>query len=110
MYLESKEKFVGVEAPADPFSVESLIVWLKRQPAHQKYCAGDPGICLIAQYVLDAGGRITRPEGYFIGDHNLGVTPTYHGSDHPFFHVAYGADGRTFGAALSRALAIKEGK
>lgn len=36
---------------ADPFTLESLIAWLEKQPADTAYDYCRPDICLVAQYL-----------------------------------------------------------
>lgn len=43
------------EVKADPFSLESLIAWLEKQPAAKVYCYTDNGDCLLAQYFTAMG-------------------------------------------------------
>lgn len=44
-----------VEVRADPFSLESLIAWLEKQPAGATYDYCDSQACLIAQYLKAQG-------------------------------------------------------
>ncbi|MBR2118463.1 MAG: hypothetical protein IJ935_07295 [Afipia sp.] len=43
------------ETKTDPFSLESLIAWLEKQPADKAYNFCDKQNCLIAQYLQAAG-------------------------------------------------------
>lgn len=103
------------DAPAkvahDPFSLEALIAWLRTKPRSDEYCYTATGHCLIAQYVKSLG----------YAECAVG-TPSFD----PTIDVSAGGewkrrafalpDGwneiaqnfpRSFGAALSRALALK---
>lgn len=52
------------ETKADPFTLESLIVWLEKQPADRKYnWMSISGLCLIDQYIA-ALGLPTTAENY----------------------------------------------
>jgi len=44
-----------VEVKADPFSLESLIAWLEKQPADTAYDYTEPCGCLLAQYFTANG-------------------------------------------------------
>jgi hypothetical protein len=43
------------EVKADPFSLDSLIAWLEKQPADKTYCYDDTGHCLLAQWFKSCG-------------------------------------------------------
>lgn len=86
------------EAKADPFSLESLIAWLEKQPAKTPYDYCWPETCLVAQYLRAQGVR-----DYVLGTIDLdriGWKEIAQG--HPFE-----TDRWTFGAALSRARALQ---
>jgi hypothetical protein len=83
------------EVKADPFSLESLIAWLERQPADGRYdWANCNGRCLVGLYVAAHGIPWktlfdVKEDGYDIlvgPDRNIAI-------DEPW----------TFGAALERA-------
>lgn len=83
--------FKTIETKADPFSLESLIAWLEKQPADKKYDYFNcQGACLIDQYF----GRITSFAEY----HDI-CERTNWGAE-----IA-GPMPHTFGAALDRARA-----
>jgi hypothetical protein len=42
---------------ADPFTLESLIAWLKTKPANERYNYAFHDSCMIAQYLTDMGYR-----------------------------------------------------
>lgn len=48
-------KWEKTETKADPFSLESLIAWLEKQPAGRSYSYTCNGHCLLAQYFTAAG-------------------------------------------------------
>lgn len=86
------------ETKADPFSLESLIAWLEKQPATTAYDYCDPGHCLVGQYLRDQGAKkimLMSGELRAIGWRDL-VNPR--GSGHR-------DEDWTFGAALTRARA-----
>ena len=43
------------EVKADPFSLDSLVAWLEKQPAAKVYCYEDTGVCLLSQYFTAMG-------------------------------------------------------
>lgn len=98
-----------VETKPDPFSLESLIAWLEKQPTEQTYSFISPSECLLAKYTTAHGGM-------YLGDHYIiqetkievcpAEDPTINCPD--YYWVAWGGetcDGkeRTFGEALHRA-------
>lgn len=103
MFLETTQPGKTV---ADPFSLESLISWLEKQPAGKTYAWYSVYGCLVCQFYQAHG--IAAPWG------NLAT-----GYDRPFdrglgktdAHLRYHAVGHpkpwTFGAALSRARAAQ---
>jgi len=44
-----------IQIKADPFSLDSLIAWLEKQPADKSYQFCDSSSCLIAQYLKAHG-------------------------------------------------------
>lgn len=87
-------------AKADPFSLEALISWLKKQPAEKKYHHGSLQFCLLAQFIRHTG--VSNRNAIKDKSWELGILP-------PFATVAFGASGAgpyTFGAALTRARAL----
>lgn len=87
-----------VETKADPFSLESLIAWLEKQPAKKKYDYFDcRGRCLFGQYAA-----ATMDMSWM----NVVVLE---GHKHEFKLLAYDIACQkpyTFGAALERARAV----
>lgn len=96
-------KWDKTETKADPFSLESLIAWLEKQPAEATYDYGDSRQCMAAQCLRSHGvdeSRYVGLSGYALEDFFPG-----------FRAIAIGdadivSDGWTFGAALSRARAV----
>jgi hypothetical protein len=87
------------EAPvkADPFSLESLVAWLEKQPADKPYCYTSNGGCLLAQYFSALGYRnVEMSTDHFLHCGCRERLPSY------FNLIAIGS-GRTFGHALRRA-------
>ncbi len=83
------------EIKADPFMLSSLIAWLKRQPAHERYkFANCEGQCLFSQYLRWA-----------LGSHRFGDGSYAEFCCHVPQAIAAGWP-RTFGAALARARAL----
>jgi len=93
---------------ADPFSLESLIAWLEKQPADGVYCYADTGHCLISQHFKAAGfgPRIAVGVGSFCTA-PLRSERWSRDNNYPsaFDDIAV-ARPRTFGAALTRARAV----
>ena len=91
---------------ADPFSLESLIAWLEKQPADKTYCYVESNACLLSQYFSEKMGEAICivPEGYRRAVEGL----TYKSYPAIFNAVARGTTEWkwTFGAALSRARAL----
>ena len=81
-------KWEKPEVKADPYSLESLIAWLEKQPASMDYCFRDNGNCLLTQYV-----RSYKPETVWMGIYQF---------PHDLIHVAW-VEPHTFGDALQRA-------
>jgi|GEM_PF-6578154 len=79
----------------DPFTLESLIAWLEKQPAAKTYCPGNASVCLLGQFASAMGSNNPHSKSFELGD------------EEPFAKVAFDNDGEcTFGAALERARAI----
>jgi hypothetical protein len=92
------------EVKTDPFTFESLIAWLERQPAQKEYCFMDNGGCLFFQYleemgvdVVGVGGASFRREA---DDRDGGRHPLPTG-----WPSLASLEPHTFGAALERARA-----
>jgi hypothetical protein len=81
----------------DPFTLESLIAWLEKQPANKVYCYGDLGSCLAARYNASIGRR-----------YSVAILPLKSSDDKTFDEklerIAVMGP-HTFGAALERARA-----
>jgi hypothetical protein len=91
-----------VETKADPFSLESLIAWLEKQPADGEYNWDDGSECLLGQWLKTIDPKV---ECDFIRQPNLYL---YQVLDQPvdlkkFETIVRDTD--TFGAALYRARA-----
>ena len=90
------------EVKADPFSLESLIAWLEKQPVDKVYDFNDcGGGCLLEQYAAAMGipdecGRYGKLDDLF----DRGVSPRHR----PAIAVQ---KPWTFGAALARAKAVQ---
>jgi len=94
------------ERKCDPFSLESLIAWLKRQDLLEEYCYSSTGECLLARYFTEQGfGKVIMAARFFYhwpqpgGSYEVTQLPPH------FNDIARGKT-RTFGAALERARAI----
>lgn len=86
------------EVKTDPFSLDSLVAWLEKQPAAKVYCYADTGHCLLSQYFTAMGfENITMGSNYFFGVDRSRVELPPH-----FDNVAV-SHPRTFGKALARA-------
>lgn len=97
---------ISRKAAPDPFTLESLIAWLEKQPGDKAYCYTDTGFCLISQYVLAECG---------IKEPNVGPETILDVRDNLIeIRVPAGWDDiagdypRTFGAALTRARAYRD--
>jgi len=90
---------------ADPFTLDSLIAWLEKQPADDTYCYIDNGMCLLAQYFTASGfSRVSVYSTKFQWHDGQRKLPPH------FNKIAIGLTmlpERTFGAALERANRIK---
>ena len=98
MFVES-----GTEVKIDPFTIQSLIAWLEKQPADSPYVYDSPQYCLLYQYFKAAGVDFKSiGPGYirYSGEHTEPLPPA-------FEYTALGRDGEkehcTFGKALARA-------
>ena len=87
-----------VEVKADPFSLESLIAWLEKQPADKAYDFGDTKNCLACQYFRAMGMNIVGAGGGYVRSGEC--AEDYH--FHNFGRITVRGDW-TFGAALERA-------
>lgn len=89
-----------VTAPQrDPMTLEALRDWLERQPARKRYCYGDRGRCLAAQYCGQIGVKYKVAR---LWDHDEELDSTFEqhleriAVQHP----------QTFGAAYERCLTL----
>ncbi len=91
------------ETKANPFTLESLIAWLEKQPADTTYCFWDySGHCLLSSY-LSAMGRNPNPSRR---DYVLVSRLDRRASDDIGGQIAL-AQPWTYGAALERARALQ---
>jgi|SRR5882672_9604510 len=90
--------FKTIETKADPFSLDTLIAWLEKQPADKVYCYIDNGRCLLAQYFKEMGFKnaLIGPYDFDCEGANSVKLPRH------FNEISQRWD-RTFGAALKRA-------
>ena len=93
---------VAKPVTTDPFSLESLIAWLEKQPCDQWYAWACAGECLIGQW-LHSIDRNSHPDdnggsfGYIVYGEPVDLTR----------YDSIALDGKsTFGAALERARTI----
>lgn len=109
-YLEDRNKSAGVTAPADPFTLQALIAWLRTKDAQEVYCWENAGRCLYSQYGVAIGAGSDGVSAYSAAIAGFKLSGA---ADALGFRKAEGAVAngypRTFGAALSRALAIQAG-
>ena len=86
---------------ADPLTLESLIAWLEKRPAHVEYCYADNDACLLGQYFTAMGfdGVIAGSDCF---SHGEGMKDIHFPPS--FDEIAIGHP-RTFGGALERARA-----
>lgn len=112
------KRWEKTEIKADPFSLDSLIVWLEKQPSSQIYCYFSNGECLLSQYFTHAGFEnvCMFTHGFWHGPDKI---PGHVGMDEAiamgrltgiprdFDHIA-GWGKPTFGAALQRARKIAQ--
>ena len=90
------------ETRPDVFSLDGLIAWLEKQPAEKKYCYMDTGACLLCQYLVSIGVPFEGVYGTYWDDannvtHDIPASVAHIPVEYP----------RTFGAALSRARALR---
>ena len=87
-----------ITKPADPFTLEALIAWLRTKDSKETYCYVDGGHCLIAQYLEHRGIPFE-----YVGAHGYYYDQNYDSHETPFHQIAV-TKPRTFGAALQRAI------
>lgn len=94
-------KWEKTETKADPFTLQSLIAWLKTKRRGERYCYLDHGRCLLGQYFTACGYKNVEAFSDAIFDHADAENVPY-----PKVFNRIACDGeRTFGAALERARA-----
>lgn len=103
------------EPKHDPFSLESLVAWLERQPGDKDYCYYDNGHCLLSQYFTAAGFKNVHmfTDCFWHGETRLRkdwgqdeLLLSGKGTRFPkSFDEIASIGARTFGAALQRARA-----
>jgi hypothetical protein len=98
---------------SDPFTLESLVAWLEKQPASERYCYSSGGECLLHGYFADAGFANVHvfTNGFWSGADKI---PSHVGAYEAmeigrltafpaaFDRISFDGE-RTFGAALKRA-------
>ena len=92
-YVETPTK------PADPFTLDALIAWLRTKDPEEKYCWSSPGHCLFGQYAKFVGTR------YLLLLNRMGARNSNGDTIEPG-DIGVGTP-HTFGAALERAIAEK---
>ena len=107
MFVEDRSLNPGVETKADPFSLDSLIAWLEKQPSALEYVWTDVFDCLMHHYYTDVlrddlDGEYPARMVFDLGcdfERPFGSISAY--------HKVAGSLPWTFGAALERARALK---
>lgn len=96
-----------IEIKADPFSLDTLIAWLEKQPENKVYCYLDNGGCLLAQYFQANGHPDAEVGGFEVW---LTGSPSKRDDEvilpDSFSKIAQEGE-RTFGAALKRARRLR---
>ena len=90
---------------ADPFSLESLIAWLEKQPRAKRYCYMDNGGCLMHQYFTHAGFDVEWVGGWRFRTSDKNTYDLSLEFSDIAAALGPGPRGLTFGAALDRAKA-----
>ena len=91
-YVETPTK------PADPFTLDALIAWLRTKDPEEEYCWTDGGQCLFGQYAKFVGSD------YCAMINKIGVPSKATGNMIEPGEIAIGRP-RTFRSALERAIA-----
>lgn len=103
------------QTKAEPFSLDSLIAWLEKQPENDSYPFCEWNNCLLAQWLREADssarcvGGERGPNGYYMD----GFSYRANGRIVDLRHLMYVAAGddyerdNTYGAALERARALR---
>lgn len=98
-----------IETKSDPFSLDTLIGWLEKQPADKVYCYVDNGRCLLAQYFEAMGFKFVSVSPFDFRHHEALSTelPDHFNSiasnRSAYEDVIESENEYTFGAALNRA-------
>lgn len=96
--------FKTIETKADPFSLDTLIAWLEKQPADTTYCYSSNGECLMAQYlsgIFDCQVLVGSRDFCRLLKDGKTYGPNEYFPD--IFHDIAQGRPRNFGSALSRA-------
>lgn len=94
------------EVKADPFSLDSLVAWLEKQPAAKVYCYADTGHCLLSQYFTAMGFElICMGSVDFI--HKFSCADLHRADLPPRFNSIAVGHPQTFGKALARARKLR---
>ena len=88
------------EVKFDPFSLDSLVAWLEKQPAAKRYCYTDPGHCLLTQYFSAMGFKRVLVSPIVIVHGFMSPRECRHQLPPEFRYIAIGYP-RTFGKALT---------
>jgi hypothetical protein len=94
MFVDEK-KAGEAQTKADPFTLDSLIAWLEKQPAETEYNFWNLSECLLCQYLRDVG----LPHSCYDAASALGGDDV---GGQIAFHKPW-----TFGGALERARALR---
>lgn len=99
------------EVKSDPFSLESLIAWMEKQPSDETYCFTNWGGCLLAKWTQSMDPLASPPEK-LSREQPTGFHYAVNGqvADLTAFQkiasgTGLGSPNWTFGAALERARA-----
>lgn len=111
MFLDEKNRFTTVEA--EPFTLDHLIAWLEKRDPDEWYKFTSVRMCMLGQYTYENGGKICYSydnldgvSKYSVGDRSLPLNDLANGI--PIHRVARELP-HTFGAALERARALRNG-
>lgn len=96
------------ETKPDVFSLDALIAWLEKQPAEQTYCYLDHGACLLGQYLKGHGFNwvMIYSSGEFDFERDCKIVRGEYPIEFDDFAAPFP---HTFGAALQRAKAYRDG-
>lgn len=95
MFVDEKRQGEA-RTKADPFTLESLIAWLEKQPANGCYYVFPTEECLLGQFAKAMGCDDAASKSWELGNQSH------------FARVAFEfpEDAQTFGSALARAKAL----